>query len=409
MKDSTIYDVLIIGAGPAGCAAAQQLSGKGLKIALVEKYRFPRDKICGDALSPDVVKQLKLLDPQIADQFSQEARRSNCYGLRLFAQKGAAMDLKFPEIAESKAPCFVMRRLDFDHFLFKTVASLDDISIFQEQSIYRIDRVDAIWELHSSDSTFRAKVLLGADGAQSKLRSSLLQAKIDKKHHVAGLRQYFQNVKGMGARGQLELHFYPEIAPGYFWIFPLSEHEANVGIGMISASISKAGVNLKERLAQLIKEHPQLKARFAEAQALEDPRGFGLPLGSLKRPCSGDGFLLLGDAAGLIDPLSGEGIGNAIRSGRVAAEHLQKAFKEQRFDAEFNKAYDREIYRRMWNEFRLSVFLRRIIFYFPLYNRLVRYGGKSRFVRNLLSSIIDNSNFKKSLFSPKFYWQLFRA
>lgn len=409
MSDKSTYDLIIVGAGPAGCAAAQQLSGSGLKIAILEKYQFPRDKICGDALSPDVVKQLKLLDPQIAKRFQFEKRRSACEGLLLYAKDGKALDLKFPRIEDSVAPSFVMRRMDFDYFLFKSIEEKEDIEIYQNQNIQSIHREANGFRLRSQTQEFTARFLIGADGAQSVVNRSLLNAKMNKAHHVAGLRQYYQGIKGMGTKGQLELHFYPEIAPGYFWIFPLSENEANVGIGMISKDIAQKKVNLKKALAELIAEHPQLKERFSAAEAMENPKGFGLPLGSLKRSCSGDGFLLLGDAAGLIDPLSGEGIGNAIRSGRVAAEHLKKAFALKQFDADFNKAYDREIYRRMWSEFRVSLFLRHIIFFFPLYNRLVRYGSRSRFVRNLLSSIIDNSNFKKSLFSLKFYQQLFRV
>lgn len=402
------FDIIIVGAGPAGCAAAHQLSGKGLRIALIEKFSFPRDKICGDALSPDVVKQLQILDPQLAENFKLETRSSPCFGLRLFAEGGHFLDLPFPQVSDSDAPSYVMRRVDFDHFLFKAIKDNKDIHIYENAPLKSLSFEKDGVQAEIANLILEAKVILAADGAQSRVRSQLGLASIDKAHHCAGLRQYYKGIKDLGPKGQLELHFYPEIAPGYFWIFPLSEDEANVGIGMISQALSTEKIKLKERLEHSLKHNPQIKERFVEAEALEKPQGFGLPLGSLKRTCSGDRYLLLGDAAGLIDPLSGEGIGNAIRSGRVAAEHLLKAFAENRWDAAFNKAYDEELYRRMGNEFKVSVVLRRLIFYFPLYNRFIRWGSSSRFIRNLLSSIIDNRNFQKSLFNPRFYWQLLR-
>ena len=95
----------------------------------------------------------------------------------------------------------------------------------------------------------------------------------------------------------------------------MNDGKANVGIGMLSSHISQKKINLKVVLQKLIETHPQLKDRFINAKALESIKGFGLPLGSKKRRLSGDRYVLTGDAASLIDPFSGEGIGNAIRSG----------------------------------------------------------------------------------------------
>ncbi|HBY67892.1 MAG TPA: geranylgeranyl reductase, partial [Flavobacteriaceae bacterium] len=118
---------------------------------------------------------------------------------------------------------------------------------------------------------------------------------------------------------------------------------------------------LKQKFTELIENHPNLKSRFKNAKPLETIKGFGLRLGSKKKQLSGDHFLLLGDAANLIDPFTGEGIGNAIRSGRIAAEHIKKAFKERRFDADFNKKYDTNIYQAMWNELRVSKSLQNLL------------------------------------------------
>ena len=165
-------------------------------------------------------------------------------------------------------------------------------------------------------------MIIGADGAHSVVAKYLGTTTIERKHHSAGLRVYYENITSFHPDRYIELYFFNEILPGYLWIFPLPDNKANVGIGMLSDTITKKKINLRETLEKLMRTHPALKERFQYARPLETVKGFGLPLGSKQRKISGDRILLAGDAASLIDPFSGEGIGNAIRSGRVAAEHV---------------------------------------------------------------------------------------
>jgi menaquinone-9 beta-reductase len=135
-------------------------------------------------------------------------------------------------------------------------------------------------------------------------------------------------------------------------------------------------------------------------------KGYGLPLGSKKRTCSGDRFLLLGDAAGLIDPFTGEGIGNAIRSGRIAAAHLIKAFEQNRFDARFNTLYDEEIYSKMWKELKISRSMQHLLHYPKLVNFVFHKALKNQSVRSLLTSMLSDVDIKKELVKPSFYIKL---
>ena len=123
----------------------------------------------------------------------------------------------------------------------------------------------------------------------------------------------------------IELYFFKDFVPGYLWVFPLPNNEANVGIGLLSSFISKKSVNLKEIFQKQLKEHPAFQERFKDAVPIETIKGYGLPLGSAMKQISGNRFLLLGDAASLIDPFSGEGIANGIRSGRLAADVVKEA------------------------------------------------------------------------------------
>ena len=146
--------------------------------------------------------------------------------------------------------------------------------------------------------------------------------------------------------------------------------------------------------------------RFRDAKPLETAKGYGLPLGSKKRKISGDRFLLLGDAASLIDPFTGEGIGNAIRSGRVAANHIIGAFRVNDFSASFNTAYDKEIYTRMWPELKVSRALQNLCRYPRLFNSVVRKANKSQYIHDLLIDALAHSKKKKSLLHPSFYYHL---
>jgi len=400
------YDIAIIGAGPAGCACAYMLSGTGLKVAIIEKESFPRDKICGDALSADVVNQFFRMNPDLANQFLKTPSKQASNGVRFFAPNGQFVDVNFTNPTYKESAGFVMTRLDFDHFFAEQVKQLPDIDVFENQKVIDITSEENKVTITTAHEQYIAKMILGADGANSIVNRKLAKHKIDKRHHSAGLRQYFENVEGITSEGHIELHFYKEILPGYFWVFPLPDGKANVGLGMLSNAIGKKKIDLKQTLNTLITTHPKLKDRFKNATPLENIKGFGLPLGSKKKSLSGNGYLLLGDAANLIDPFTGEGIGNAIRSGRIAATHLIEAFKEERFDAAYNKAYDNNIYKATWQELRVSASLQKLLKFPWLFNFVIKKANKNDSLQLLLTSMLNDVNIKKELLKPGFYFRL---
>ncbi len=399
------YDILIIGAGPAGCSCAYQLSGKGLKVALIDKAVFPRDKICGDGLSPDVINQLHRIHPDLAQDFQAVAEKKGWSGVRFFSPNYNHIDIRFKKATATKAPAFVSKRLDFDHFFLNHVKDLPDIHLFQGQKVVEIESTETESIITTDQQTFKTKMLIGADGANSVVNRKLTGTKVIKDHYCAGVRQYYSGVENFTHDG-IELHYYKDILPGYFWIFPLPNQQANVGLGMLSSEISKHRINLKEKLKDIIENHPNVKHRFANAKPMEKPKGFGLPLGSRKVSCSGHRFLLLGDAASLIDPLTGEGIGNAIRSGRIAADHLQQAFAQKRFDAEFNKQYDQEIYRKMWTELRISSYIQKILRHPKLFSFILNKAANNKSLQTLLTSMLNDIDLSKELRKPSFYSKL---
>ena len=401
------FDVVVVGAGPAGCAAAYRLSGNGLKIALIDKETFPRDKICGDALGADVTKQFHLISESLTEKLDQFKEKIPSNGVRFFTPKYQKLDIHFTKPKNIFGGGFVTKRIDFDNFFFTETAKLTDVTVFQDQKIISVDNNSNAIILKSATIQFEASIALGADGAHSVLNKRLTQNKVEKNHYCAGVRQYFSNVKGFHPDNHIELHFYKEILPGYLWVFPLANNQANVGLGMLSSVVSKKQINLKKEMVSLLETIPSLKERFKDAVPLTEIEGYGLPVGSTKRTLSGNRFLLLGDAAGLIDPFTGEGIANAIRSGRVAAGHVIKVFEQQKFNAEFNLSYDKEIYFKMWNEFKFSHTLQKLFRHPRMINFVVKKANNNKSIQTLISSMLNDMDLKKELVKPSFYFRLF--
>jgi geranylgeranyl reductase family protein len=404
--ENKIFDVIIVGAGPAGSSCAIKLGNSGLKVALIDKASFPRDKTCGDALSVDVVNQLAMLSDKVASDFKGLENKIPSYGVKIFSPNHDFLDIPFIHKNE-KSFGYISPRLSFDDFLFQQVKGYPNVEIIENCSVEKVDNSGSKVIVKTSQGTFESNLIIAADGAHSVVSKNIGDIKVDKKHHSAGLRVYYENVTSFHEENFIELHFFKDILPGYLWIFPLADNKANVGIGMLSSVVSKKKVNLKQVLNKLISTHPHLKERFKNATPLESIKGYGLPLGSKKRNISGEGFLLTGDAAALIDPFSGEGIANAIRSGRVAAEHTLKAFEQKNFSAAFNKAYDQEIYRRMWNEFKISRTLQTIIRFPWAFNFAVKKAKQSKYLQQFFIEALASVEKKKKLLSnPAFYYRM---
>jgi len=229
---------------------------------------------------------------------------------------------------------------------------------------------------------------------------------VDKDHFSAGLRQYYSNVSGFNSEQMIELHFFRELLPGYFWIFPLPNNKANVGLGVPSNVISRKKLNLKEIFQKIIENEPSVKERFANAIPLDEVRGYGLPLGSKKRPVSANRVALVGDAAGLIDPFTGEGVANAMRSGRVAAEILGKALIENDFSARSLIRYDKELHKRIWTELKISNLLKKMANYPVVCDFLLKKAEQNAYVKNYLHDALADVHKRKFTTAPRFLFNL---
>lgn len=406
-----IVDVAVIGAGPAGATTSLFLSKLGIPHILFDKENFPRDKICGDALSGKSVSILKRLDPALVEKMENSPDFLGSWGVRFVAPNGKALDIPFKKNPEKQnhAPGFLASRLNFDHFLIQNLQT-DYADFRQRTPVTGIEKTPQGMKLYFDHNGKReavlAKMIVGAGGDRSIVRNVLTNYKMDRKHYSAGLRTYYENVSGFNEQNFIELHFLREILPGYLWIFPLPNNRVNVGIGMLSGNMKNKQISLKKIMLNALKENPNIRDRFKNARIVDDIKGWGLPLGSVKRELSGERFLLTGDAASLIDPFTGEGIGNAMLSGMIAAQWLKQAIERENYSASFLKGYDKEVYQELWDELKLSSTLQKLVHFPWLFNFVVDRALSNKTVSETLSCMFDDLNMRAKLRSPSFYLKM---
>lgn len=405
-------NALIVGAGPAGSSLSLFLCKEKIPHLIIDKAIFPRDKVCGDALSGKVVDVLKKLDEKFLDEiYSAENQFTGSYGVKFAAPNGNVIDIPFKKNLDSlaHAPGFISKRLHFDDFLFQKIdrniaTVLEGCSI---KSLKRVEGgVECLLEQNGNEIFVFAKLVIGAEGDRSIVAKTFSTIHKEDKHYCAGLRAYYKGVTGFHEKNFIELHFLKELLPGYLWIFPLPNGEANVGVGMLSHEVSKRKINLKKLMLEAIQNNPTIKNRFANAELNGDIKGWGLPLGSKRRKISGNHFMLTGDAASLIDPFTGEGIGNAMVTGMLASKQIKKSLAENRFDEAFLGAYDEAVYHSLWSELKLSHTLQKLSNYSGLFNYVVNKAARNEELRDTITCMFDDLNIRDRLRSPKFYFKL---
>mgnify|MGYP001603315935 FL=1 len=407
------YDVIIVGGGPGGSSTAMFLQKKGYKVLLLEKAKYPRDKICGDAVSGKSVGMLKELG---IENEMEKIDNAKVYGLVFSSPKGKMLEIPFPVKdgeGQTKARGYVCRRLVFDNFLFshakKRVEAREEFAvtdlIFDES--HTVVGVKGMDLNTKKNEEFRAKFVIGADGVTSMVANKVNAEKVPDDHLCMATRVYYKNISGMSPN--IEIHFIDSVMPGYFWIFPLEDGKANVGLGMVSKDRQAKGVNLVAETERVIKEHPLFQERFKNAEKLTDVKGWTLPFGSFKKTLHGKGWLLVGDAACLVDPFSGEGIGNAMTSGKYASEAIDRAFKENNFTPEFMAWYPQTLWKDIGPEMDTSYLLQKMGRHQWLLNLVIGKASKSKEVRETISGMLVNEEARKSFVSPMFYLKLLFA
>jgi menaquinone-9 beta-reductase len=327
-------EVIVVGAGPAGSTAATYLARSGLDVLLLEKSAFPREKVCGDGLTPRGVKQL--IDLGVDTR--EEAGWLHNKGLRVVGG-GVTLELDWPDLATFPPYGVVRTRLDFDEMLART-AQLAGARLLEQTTVTgavtdertgRVEGVSARVGPERTPVTYRAPVVLACDGVSARLALSVGLDKIESRPMGVAVRRYYASPRSKDDYLESHLELWdrsnpdePRLLPGYGWIFGMGDGTANVGLGILSTSKAFGRTDYRALLRSWLDGTPE-EWGFREHNATGRVGGAALPMGFNRTPHYSRGLLLVGDAGGMVNPFNGEGIGYAMESAKLAAECVVQA------------------------------------------------------------------------------------
>jgi geranylgeranyl reductase family protein len=336
-------DVIVVGAGPAGSAAAYALATAGADVLMLDRCRFPRDKSCGDGVAPHAVDMLREMGVSF-DHFAGPARKT--YGGLISGPDGRSFRADPPRGPDgARLESWIVPRAELDARVARAAVRAGAIlregvtvtGLLRERG--RVSGVEI--QDGAGTSRVRARVVIGADGAHSVIAKSLGLRENGPRHIGYALRGYFDGVDDL--RDDMEIHYFDrELLPGYGWVFPTGERSANVGVGVYFGELRRSGRKLRDILNDFISSAPAVAARFRQARPTSRAIGWPLPVSSARRQTVFDGVMLAGDAASLVDPLTGEGIYTALVSGRSAARAAMAGIRADDVSAAALRGHEHE-------------------------------------------------------------------
>ncbi|HLH58371.1 MAG TPA: geranylgeranyl reductase family protein [Streptosporangiaceae bacterium] len=321
-------DVIIVGAGPAGSTTAYYLANAGLDVLLLEKSRFPREKVCGDGLTPRAVKALVAMGVPVGEGDGWLHNK----GLRVIGA-GMRLELPWPELTSYPGYGLVRTRLDFDQELARRAgqagARLEEgVTVtgpVLDEATGRIAGVTAR-PAGGTERVYRSRVVIAADGNSSRLSVSMGLRKRDDRPIGVAVRAYYTSPRHDDdyLESWLDLWDDDRLLPGYGWIFGMGDGTSNVGIGLLNTSTAFGNTDYHEMLRRWLAGMPG-EWGFTEENRVGPVRGAALPMAFNRTPHYTRGLLLVGDAGGMVNPFNGEGIAYAMESGEIAARTVAQA------------------------------------------------------------------------------------
>lgn len=405
------YEVVIVGAGPAGLTACFWLQKLGIKHLLLEKENFPRDKACGDIINSMALRALYEIDPEIVPGMFEKGLLTPISGAKLSTQKDQFLTLKYKWLdnKEGVPSCFSVKRSEFDLFLLRKLSEnpLTEIRTACAVSSIKVE-TDRVEIKTQSGELILSQMLLLGTGSNANPLGKQLTEKQD--HHSAlGLRAYYKGLSSIGDKGELFLD--EKLMPGGMYIAPLSHGLFNVNLVVRQDVVRKKNMNLNTEFERMLSEHPGVSPLFAKARRIGNPQGSRLVLGTKKRKIVGDRYMLIGDSAGLIDLISANGIPQAVLSGKLAALKAKECLTNQNFSEQYLMSYQRELLSKVKNDLSigrvLNPFLGSAAFNSVLFS-FVKWISSASVQRSSLSKIFYHKRPYLLLLNPVFYFQLIK-
>ncbi|MEW9527708.1 geranylgeranyl reductase family protein [Microbispora sp. NPDC049125] len=319
-------DVIVVGAGPAGSTAAFYLARSGLDVLLLEKTRFPREKVCGDGLTPRAVRELIAMGVDI-DAPGWVRNR----GLRAVGG-GLRLELDWPELHSFPDFGLVRTRADFDEILARHaerggVRLREGVNVTGPIVDERSGHVVGVTARRDGEEvSYRSRLVVAADGNSTRLSIAMGLHKREDRPMGVAVRTYYTSPRHDDdyLETWLELWDADRLLPGYGWIFGMGDGTANVGLGLLNTSEAFKQIDYRDLLRRWMKNMPA-EWGLTDENMTGPIRGAALPMGFNRQPHYANGLVLVGDAGGSINPFNGEGIAYAMETARVAAEVIAQA------------------------------------------------------------------------------------
>ncbi|MFD7639836.1 geranylgeranyl reductase family protein [Kitasatospora sp. NPDC059795] len=325
-------DVIVVGAGPAGSTTAYWLAQAGLDVLLLEKTEFPREKVCGDGLTPRAVKQLVDMGIDVSSENGWLPNK----GLRIIGG-GVRLELDWPELASFPDYGLVRKRADFDELLARQAQKAGarlyencNVSGPIQDRTGRITGVTAKVGPEKREVAFHAPLVVAADGNSTRLSLAMGLHRIESRPMGVAYRTYFTSPRHDDDYLESWLELWDtrggqkKLLPGYGWIFGMGDGTSNVGLGILNSSPAFGDLNWREVLKSWCAGMPE-EWGYTPENMTEPIRGAALPMAFNRQPHYTRGLLLVGDAGGMVNPFNGEGIAYAMESGQIAAGVIVQA------------------------------------------------------------------------------------
>lgn len=346
-------EIIVAGSGPAGTVAATILAQNKFDVLLIDKHQFPRDKSCGDEVAPSALEVLHTLGLK---EIINESNFHPIHAAKITAPNGASLTFGIQSQQSDIAPLIAPRKV-FDKLLFD--AAIDAGSRFMRAKVLGpeicIKGVCGVnVESDQGFKTLKSRLVIAADGSFSVLSRHMNPGFINDRFRSVAIRGYTPQFKSLS--NTIEIFTGSDYWPGYAWIFPTGSSSANIGLGSRLDRHRSSGDVLKKQLDRFI-HRPEIKERFTGDLTLNEIKGAPLALGSNRSVRRAfDGLLLVGDAACLVNPMSGGGIANGILSSKMAADIAIKALKDNNLTVGRLRQYDKSVEKLMRREFRIGQF-----------------------------------------------------
>jgi flavin-dependent dehydrogenase len=323
-----------------------------LRTVLIDRASFPRDKVCGDFVGPTALAELADLGVAQAEAFRATSKMDD---LALHVDGEQLTVMGIPQVDGLPGYGRVIPRLQLDAWILDA-ARQAGATILDRRKVTAVQQApDAITVRGQSAAgpwQLRTRLLLGADGSNSMVARTLHGGVPARQDRIMAVRAYFDDVDGPAGQG--DVCFRSDSFPGYYWLFPAGGGSANLGVGMLASTYPQSGRNLREMLLRLIAEDASLRYRLRGARMRGKVLGHPLTTYNPRLPLTGDRVMLLGDAAGLINPLNGEGIQYALHSARWAAGIAADCLAEDRLDAASLERYQQRVHQSLRTDMAFS-------------------------------------------------------